>query len=242
MAKAIINGLYKDYELEVVGRDLSRLQTISDEFKIKHYLLNGFNIDNKNILLCVKPFALSDVAKELKGCANTLISILAGVKLEKLQIIKSINYARAMPNLSAIYQKSTTAIVADSIQSEDISKEIFNHIGKTVILKSEKEIDIATAIAGSGPAMIALVAEALCDGGVLMGLKRDDSMSLVKGLFSSFAPLIDEIHPTFIKEKVMSPAGTTSKAIYELENSAIRSSFIKAVECATIRANEIGKG
>jgi pyrroline-5-carboxylate reductase len=105
-------------------------------------------------------------------------------------------------------------------------------IGDTMWLASEKELDIATAVAGSGPAYLALVAEAMMDGGVAGGLKRADSVALVNSLFRGFAPLISAQHPALIKDSVMSPAGTTAAGYKELEIGGVRASFIKAIASA----------
>ncbi len=85
-------------------------------------------------------------------------------------------------------------------------------------MEAEKELDIATALSGSGPAYLALVAEALCDGAVREGLKREDAMTLMRGLFKGFGELIQTIHPALLKDNVMSPGGTTAAGYGALEN------------------------
>ena len=238
MAEAIIEGVYKDIDVKVVARDESRLRFFAKKFEgiEVESLKYGFNINGLNIMLCVKPFALEEVSKKFKGTANALLSILAGVSLDVLkEHIKAKHYVRVMPNLSASYQKSMTTLTGD----ESFKKEaifICEKFGKALWLNSEKEIDIATAIAGSGPAFLALAAEALADGGVNMGLKRDDAMSLVRGLFEGFSPLLDELHPAIIKDGVMSPGGTTAAGYEALEEEGVRNGFIKAVRKAYERA------
>lgn len=96
-------------------------------------------------------------------------------------------------------------------------------------MSSQKEIDIATAVAGSGPALLTLVAEAMMDGLVKEGMKRPDAIGITNSLFKGFAPLIASNHPALIKDSVMSPGGTTAAAYAALEEGAVRSSFIKAV-------------
>ncbi len=238
MAEAIIEGVYKDIDVKVVARDESKLRFFAKKFEgiEVESLKYGFDINGLNIMLCVKPFALEEVSKKFKGTANALLSILAGVSLDVLkEHIKAKHYVRVMPNLSAAYQKSMTTLTGD----ESFKKEaifICEKFGKALWLNSEKEIDIATAIAGSGPAFLALAAEALADGGVNMGLKRDDAMSLVRGLFEGFSPLLEELHPSIIKDGVMSPGGTTAAGYEALEEEGVRNGFIKAVRKAYERA------
>ena len=227
MAMAMADGLKDRYELEFVIRNPSK---IDSEYPI--HLLNEFNINNKNIILAVKPYALESVANKLKGEANSLYSILAGTSLEDLKkSIKAKSYIRAMPNVSARFKASTTVITGD-IGLKESAIEIFSYIGDTIWVDSQKEIDIATAIAGSGPALLALVSEAMMDGLVKEGLKRVDAIEITNSLFRGFAPLISSNHPAIIKDSVMSPAGTTASAYSALEEGAVRSSFIKAINRA----------
>ena len=101
----------------------------------------------------------------------------------------------------------------------------------------DKEIDIATALAGSGPAFLALVAEAISDGGVLCGLNRELSYKLTKGLFRSFSAI--DKKPADIKDSVMSPAGTTASGYEVLEEGSVRNSFIKAIKSAYEKSQKI---
>lgn len=229
---ALAEGLNKQYELEFFIRDSSQIDIVSQRFNTQCSLLDHVNIDNKNILLCVKPYALESVASKLIGKARTLYSILAGTTVVSLkENIASEATVRAMPNLAAKFGLSATTLAGDELRKEEASK-IFSAIGDTLWLGSEKELDIATAVAGSGPAYLALVAEAMMDGAVKQGLKRDDSMQLVQSLFAGFSPLISAQHPAILKDAVMSPGGTTAAGYATLEESGVRNGFIKAIEVA----------
>ena len=93
---------------------------------------------------------------------------------------------------------------------------------------SDDEIDMATAIIGSAPAFLAIIAEAISDGGVYIGLKRDIANKLTKGLFKSFAALHKEEFSK-IKDLVMSPKGTTAEGIKTLEVEGIRGKMMKGI-------------
>ena len=232
MAMALAEGLSKRYELEFVVRDSGQIERLSKQFDCKCSLLDQVNIDERDILLCVKPYALESVATHLTGRARTLYSILAGTTLQALkESIESEATVRAMPNLAARFGASATTLTGDESRKEEAS-EIFSAIGDTLWLGSEKELDIATAVAGSGPAYLALVAEAMMDGAVKQGLKRDDSMQLVQSLFAGFSPLIAAQHPAILKDAVMSPGGTTAAGYAALEERGVRDGFIKAIEAA----------
>ncbi len=231
MAEAIIKGLIKRKEkILVVGRDEKRLQQLFSTYPLITEHLDNFNIEGDNIILAIKPYALQEVAKKLKGKASTLISILAGTSLQDLKVIPAWHYIRAMPNIAAAQGASITAITGDK-EAKELAITLFEAIGKAVWVESEKELDIATAIAGSGPAFLALVEEAITDGGVACGLSRENAHIFAKGLFASYASLAN-MHPAVIKESVMSPAGTTAAGIEELEKDGIRGAFIQAVKKA----------
>ena len=229
MAQAIVQGLIKHgIEVEVVGRNPQKLQDIAKKYETPTRALKNYDITGKTVILAIKPYALQDVANKLYGEADLLISILAGTKIDDLKIIKAKKYVRAMPNIAATKLASMTTLTGDK---EPRAAALFEKIGKTLWVENEKELDIATAIAGSGPAFLALVAEALADGGVFCGLKRDIAYELVDGLFKSYAALSEE-HPVLIKDQVMSPAGTTAAGYKALEEKAVRSAFMEAVSRA----------
>ena len=237
MALSIADGLKNTFAIEVVGRDMKKLEAFEKALhvEVKKSLLNKFNINKKTLILCVKPYNVDDVSNLLIGEAQTLYSVLAGTTLEKLSAISSKEYVRAMPNLAASHNASMTTLVGDATCKER-AIEIFNAIGTTLWLSSEKEIDIATALAGSGPAYLTLIAEALADGAVKEGLKRDDAMKLMRGLFSGFSALIQDEHPALLKDRVMSPGGTTAAGYSALEEASVRSACIKAIHTANQKA------
>ena len=119
------------------------------------------------------------------------------------------------------------------------AEALLGAVGDTLWLESEKEIDIATALAGSGPAYLALVAEALADGAVKQGLKREDAMAAMKGLFAGFGKLIQEVHPALLKDSVMSPGGTTAAGYAALEKGNVRASCMDAIEQAYKKVKEL---
>ncbi|MFY9143343.1 pyrroline-5-carboxylate reductase [Sulfuricurvum sp.] len=237
MALALAKGLCETHTIEVIGRSTGAMEHFEHALNvpIKKTLYADADITNKTVIVCVKPANLSEIAPHLKGNAATLYSVLAGTPLSALKIISANHYCRAMPNLAAEVGASMTSLVGDG----DISVQamaLFGTIGATLWLNSEKELDIATALAGSGPAYLALIAEALCDGAVREGLKRDDAMVLMRGLFSGFGKLIQTTHPAILKDNVMSPGGTTAAGYGALEKGNVRQGCMEAIRAAHERA------
>jgi pyrroline-5-carboxylate reductase len=241
MGLSIAQGLKNKYNIEVVGRNMDKLNAFEESLGIKvdKYLLDSFDISDKTVLLCVKPANVEEVSKKLKGKARVLFSVLAGTSLEKLKKhFKAKATVRAMPNLAASVGASMTTLTGDDEFRKE-AEALLGAVGSTLWLNSEKEIDIATAVAGSGPAYLALVAEALADGAVKQGLKREDAMATMRGLFAGFGTLIQDVHPAILKDGVMSPGGTTAAGYAALEKGNVRSACIDAIEEAYNRTKEL---
>ena len=234
MALSIAKGLKYKYNIEVVGRSPENLDNFENKLGIDciKILYGEFNMENKVVVLCIKPANIVEVGKLLKGNADELYSVLAGTTLKSLKLnISAKQIVRTMPNLCANIGASMTTLTGD-IELKEEAAMLFNTIGQTLWLDSEKQLDIATAVAGSGPAYLALIHEAFCDGAVKQGMKRVDAIKVTNGLFNGFGKLIPTIHPAILKDSVMSPGGTTAAGYSALEKGNVRSSCIDAVESA----------
>lgn len=241
MALSIAQGLKATYKIEVVGRSLDKLNKFESDLgvSIDKHMFDNFNMSGKTIMLCVKPANVEEISTRLAGTAEVIYSVLAGTSLKKLRDNLSTNaVVRTMPNLAASVGASMTTLTGDENYKTE-AEELLGAIGKTRWLSSEKEIDIATGLAGSGPAYLSLIAEALTDGAVKQGLKRDDAMAIMRGLFGGFGELIQDIHPALLKDGVMSPGGTTAAGYGALEDGNVRSSCMSAIEKAYKRATEL---
>ena len=122
----------------------------------------------------------------------------------------------------------------------ELAAEALGHLG-AVVRVAEPDMDAVTALSGSGPAYFALLAEAMIEAGLLLGLSRDVSTRLVvQTMFGSALLLRDEqMHPVELREAVTSPGGTTTRAIRELERSGVRAAFLNAITAATERSREL---
>jgi pyrroline-5-carboxylate reductase len=105
----------------------------------------------------------------------------------------------------------------------------------------EAQLDAVTGLAGSGPAYLFLIAEALTDAGVLAGLSRANAEALVSQLFvGSAALLADRGDPAALRAMVTSPGGTTAAGLRALESAGVRAAMLDAVMAATARSRELG--
>jgi pyrroline-5-carboxylate reductase len=203
------------------------------------------------VVLAVKPQIMTPVLKEIAPALSRrqlVISIAAGVSTTTIRagVGKDIRLIRVMPNTPALVLEGATAIAkATGLEDGDleIAQEIFGAVGKVVVL-DEELIDAVTGLSGSGPAYVAVVIESLADGGVKMGLDRATAMTLATQTVLGAAKLLLEtgLHPGSLKDMVSSPGGTSITGIAALEEGGIRTTFIKAVERATLRSRELGRG
>ena len=243
MALSIAKGLKNSYKIEVVGRNLEKIEKFEKELgiSVEKALMDDFSVEDKTVMFCVKPANVEEVATRIEGKARVIYSVLAGTSLQKLrQNLHPHAVVRAMPNLAASVGKSMTTLTGDE-EFKDEAKELLGAIGTTLWLCSEKELDIATALAGSGPAYLTLIAEALADGAVKQGMRRDNAMVVMRGLFEGFGTLIQDIHPALLKDAVMSPGGTTAAGYGALEDGNVRASCMSAIESAYKKAVELSK-
>src|SRR5207247_10695833 len=108
----------------------------------------------------------------------------------------------------------------------------------------EPYMDAVTAVSGSGPAYFALLAEAMIEAGILLGLSREVSTELVVQTMFGTAKLLrdEEMHPVELREMVTSPGGTTIRALRELERAGVRAAFLNAIQAAMERSKELPEG
>ena len=243
MAQSLAKGLVKNHDVEIIGRNITKLKALQEmipQVSIKQ-LDDVEDLTGKNILFCVKPYVLQTVAARLTGEANTLFSILAGTTLDSLKKhIDAKYYIRTRPNVAASTLNSMTTLTGDE-EVKNEALEVFSSIGKVLWLETENQLDIATAVAGSGPALLALIAEGITDGAVRAGLPRDLSSQLVQGLFNGTASLLENQHPALIKDSVMSPGVTTAVGYGVLERNSVRNAMMDAIDATYKKAVELGK-
>ena len=197
-------------------------------------------------ILAVKPDVAEGACRALGGTGVTrVLSIVAGMPSPRLEAALGGEpvVIRAMPNTAALVGAGVTAISAGSFAtSRDLAwaEHVLSAVG-TVVRLPERLLDAVTGVSGSGPAYFFLVAEAMMEAGVQMGLTRDVSRTLVVQTMLGSARMLDETgqEPDALRSMVTSPAGTTAAAVRVLEAKAVRSAFMEAVAAATERARNL---
>jgi pyrroline-5-carboxylate reductase len=201
------------------------------------------------VVLSVKPQVLPKVMAELKGQippAALILSIVAGVPIATMQRgLEHDRIVRTMPNTPAQVGKGMTVWVATpavSAEQRKQTQQILNALGEQVMVEDEHYLDMATGLSGSGPGYVLLIIEAMIDAGVQIGFSRADAQKIVLQTLDGTVELVRNtgLHPAELKNRVTSPAGTTAAGLFELEQSGLRASIIRAVEAAYHRSEALG--
>ncbi len=257
MAEAMIRGLVRGGHVPAAritasGPRRERLDKLAASYGI------AITIDNREVarsaglvVLSVKPQILDKVLREIGDQLQPgalVVSIAAGVDTEAIEsaIADGVRVVRAMPNTPALVGAGATAIAAGKHASEaDLAtaKALFDAVGITVVL-DESHLDAVTGLSGSGPAYIFLILEALSDAGVKVGLSRRSAQLLAAQTVLGSAKMLIETdeHVGRLKDMVTSPGGTAIAGLHTLEEGGLRTTLINAVETATKRARELGRG
>ena len=200
------------------------------------------------VVVCLKPADVADAraaAGAALGADALVLSIAAGVTIAALEAAAPGRpVVRAMPNTPATIGLGAAAIAAGSHANDghlDLAEQLLRSLGLVVRLP-EHLLDAVTGLSGSGPAYLFLVAEALVEAGVLVGLPRGVATQLVNQTLLGASTLLargDE-GPEALRAAVTSPGGTTAAGLRSLEAAGVRSAFIDAVVAATKRSTELG--
>ncbi|MDO8506849.1 MAG: pyrroline-5-carboxylate reductase [Candidatus Limnocylindria bacterium] len=255
MAEAMIRGVLEKHlvppsHVLVTGPRRERRAELAKRFGVKALASNAEAASAAHVVvLSVKPQVLATVLRELRGKLRPeqlVISIVAGAPLAVLR--DGLDHAaivRAMPNTPAQIGMGMTAWTAtDAVDREqrDRAKAILGALGEELEVEEEGQVDMATALSGTGPTYVFLLMEALVDAGVHLGFSRRVAEELVLRTVegsAAFARQSDR-HLAELRNMVTSPGGTSAAAIYELEKGTLRTVLSRAVYAAYLRTRELG--
>lgn len=252
LSRLIAQAIYSPLELLVSEPQAGRRAFLEQTYGIQVTADNALTLTATDVLfLAIKPQVFTAVTAALPGLetlANRplVISILAGTPLSKLEAaFHQWPVVRAMPNTPATVGAGMTAIALGTHtqpQHAALAQQIFQAVGEVVEVP-ESAMDAVTGLSGSGPGYVALMVEALADGGVAAGLPRAIALQLALQTVKGTAQLLQDtgLHPGELKDRVTSPGGTTIAGIAQLEKAGFRSAVIEAVRAAYQRSQELGQ-
>jgi pyrroline-5-carboxylate reductase len=203
------------------------------------------------VVLAVKPQDFEELLESIRGAVTkeqTVLSVAAAIPTSFIErrLGPEVPVVRAMPNAPATVHEGISGLCAGTHASEQnvaLAEEVLLHLGP-VVRVPETYMDAVTAVSGSGPAYFALLAEAMIEAGILLGLSREISTQLVVQTMLGTAVLLrdEHMHPVELREMVTSPGGTTIRAIHELEQAGMRAAFLNAIQAAMERSRELASG
>ena len=228
---ALERGFLRPEEVGVLGRTPERSRELAEPFGVRPLTRADLGMAER-VLIAVQPRDFPALAPEIAHHRLGYISIMAGISTSVLaRRLDNRRVVRAMPNLAVVIGESSTALTAlkEAREAEDLAfaRALFATVGDVYEIP-EHLFDAFTGMSASAPAYLAVVAEALADAGVKMGMPR--ALALLKGR-----------HPAQVKDEVASPGGTTIHGLHALEARAVRAAFYEAVEAATRRGHELGE-
>ena len=256
MSRAIFGGMinsgYPADKIYATGRNVDKLQDLADQ---------GINIGSDNaaavaacqvIVLGVKPQMMQQVTLPL---ANTIqqhkpliISVAAGATSDSIEQWLGGNLAviRCMPNTPALIKLGASALCANTrvnSDQKDIATQIMQNTGLALWVDSEQQLDVVTALSGSGPAYFFMLMESMIDAAVSQGLPADVAEQLALQTAQGAASIAQQsaLTPAQLKQQVMSPKGTTEQAILSFENAGFSEIIKTGMQANVDRSIQLAK-
>jgi pyrroline-5-carboxylate reductase len=256
MGEALLGGLLRSGWAEAsqvicTVRSPERARVLAESYGVRATTDSPSAAAEADVLVCsVKPQnmrALLETIAPKVHPGQTVVSVAAGVPTTVIEALlpDGVPVVRVMSNVPVQVDEAMSAIAPGRHAAAEhlaLAEAVLGHVGKVVHL-AEEHLDAVTALSGSGPAYFFLLAEAMIDAGILLGLSRDISSELVIQTMVGSAKMLRDTgrHPVELREAVTSPGGTTIAAIRVLEEERVRAAFLNAIEAAKRRSEELAR-
>jgi pyrroline-5-carboxylate reductase len=257
MAEALISGLIRSggrsvEELMVTGRREERTRELAGKYGIAATLDNAAAARWANVLvLMAKPQDMDVLLSQIREAVtpeDLIVTFAAGIRTSFVEkhLPDGVPVVRVMSNVPVMVDEAMSVIAAGREASEHhlvTTEQLLGYVGRVLRLK-ETHLDAVTATSGSGPAYFFLLAEAMIEACILLGLSRDVATDLIVQTMLGSAKMLRDTgrHPVELREMVTSPGGTTIEAIRHLEEAGVRAAFLNAIDAAKKRSEELAKG
>lgn len=256
IGEALIAGLLESghavRDLVVAEKSETRAAEIAKDFGVLTTTIADACEGADVIVLAVKPGDVEAVLNQItkidlnSDLEQLIVSLAAGVPTAKFEpkLPAGFPVVRAMPNTPMLVGEGVSVLSPGRYaraEHLELVRSILSAVGKVVVVK-EHQLDAVTAVSGSGPAYFFLVAEAMIDAGVGLGLTREVASALVVQTMVGSAAMLDRSDESAaeLRYAVTSPGGTTAAAIREFERNGLRAAFFDALGAANTRAGEMG--
>jgi pyrroline-5-carboxylate reductase len=257
MGEALVSGLIRSGgrtrdELMVTARREERVEELSQSLGVTATLSNTDAVQwASTIVLTVKPQDMEALLAQIEGEVRSdqlVISFAAGIRTSFVEryVGPGTPVVRVMSNVPVLVDEAMSVISPGSHAQDKhlaVAEELLSSVGRVIRLP-EKHQDAVTATSGSGPAYFFLLAEAMIEACILLGLSRDVGTELIIQTMVGSAKMLRDTkrHPVELREMVTSPGGTTIMAIRHLEQAGVRAAFLNAIDAACKRSAELAIG
>ena len=257
IGEALLTGLLSSgwrtrEQLVVTARSESRLEELRERHGIEATSSNASAVAGAElVVVAVKPQDIEALLAEVGSLlepTQTVLTVAAAIPTAYIEarIADGVPVVRAMPNAPSTVHEGMAGICAGAHAGDAqlaLAEDVLTHLGR-VVRVPERAMDAVTALSGSGPAYFALLAEAMIEAGILLGVSREISTTLVVQTMLGTAKQLRDLgmHPVELREAVTSPGGTTIAAIRELEQAGVRAAFLNAIQAAMTRSRELADG
>lgn len=248
LAQGLLGGGWDAGEVILVARREQRAAEVSKATGLDCGLDVAAVAGRDVVVVAVKPDDVPAVLPELSGAVGAggiVISLAAGVPTTVYEsVLSEVAVVRAMPNTPARVAEGVTAVAAGRSADEaalDVATQVLGAVGRTIVL-DEHLMDAVTAVSGTGPAYVFLLAEALVDAAIREGIPAYAAEMLVEQTVRGAGMLLSSVDltPERLRAQVTSPGGTTAAAVHLLEERGFRALVEDAVRAAALRAKEMG--
>ena len=257
MGEALISGLIRSGgrtadEIIVTNRREERARELAGKYGVTATLDNAGAVKWADVLvLMAKPQDTEVLLEQIRDHVtpeDSVITFAAGVRTSFVEkhLPDGVPVVRVMSNVPVMVDEAMSVISAGARATEEhlvLAEELLGYVGKVMRL-NEQHLDAVTATSGSGPAYFFLLAEAMIEACILLGLSRDVATELIIQTMLGSAKMLRDTgkHPVELREMVTSPGGTTIAAIRHLEEAGVRAAFLNAIDAACHRSLELAQG
>ena len=257
MGEALISGLIRSGarsrdELMVTARREERAAELTERLGVTASLANGEAARwASTLVLTVKPQDMETLLQQVQPhltSSHLVISFAAGIRTSFIERYapEGMPVVRVMSNVPVLVDEAMS-VISPGTHAQDkhlaVAEELLAAVGRVIRLP-EKHQDAVTATSGSGPAYFFLLAEAMIESCILLGLPRNVATELIIQTMLGSAKMLRDtgMHPVELREMVTSPGGTTIMAIRHLEQAGVRAAFLNAIDAACKRSAELAIG
>jgi pyrroline-5-carboxylate reductase len=254
IGEALLAGLLSSGWTDIVAtsRSEARVAELRERYGVEATTSNADAVAGAAVVVvAVKPQDIDALLASIRDAVTpqqTVLTVAAAIPTAYIEerLPDGVPVVRAMPNAPSTVHEGMAGLAAGAHATDEqlaVAEDVLTHLGR-VVRVPESAMDAVTALSGSGPAYFALLAEAMIEAGILLGVSREISTTLVvQTMLGTAKQLRDEgMHPVELREAVTSPGGTTIAAIRELEQAGVRAAFLNAIQAAMTRARELASG